>query len=70
MTDIARGTGSNPDLQRKAIQYLGVARQSREPRSCWPTIYQSSTDVDVKRRILRAFMVSGDRARVLAAATT
>ena len=33
-------------------------------------IYESSTDVDVKRRILRSFAVSGDRARVLAAATS
>ncbi len=33
-------------------------------------IYESSTDVDIKRRILRAFGVSGDRARVLAAATS
>ena len=31
MTDIARGTGSNPDLQRKAIQYLGHRRERREP---------------------------------------
>ena len=68
MTDIARGTGSNPDLQRKAIQYLGVAG-SPENRQLLADVYQSSTDVDVKRQVLRAYMVSGDRARVLAAAT-
>jgi hypothetical protein len=68
MTDIARGTGSNPDLQRKAIQYLGVAG-SAENRQVLADIYQSSTDVDVKRQILRSYMVSGDRARVMAAAT-
>jgi HEAT repeats/Tetratricopeptide repeat len=68
MTDIARGTGSNPDLQRKAIQYLGVAG-SAENRQLLADVYQSSTDVDVKRQVLRAYMVSGDRARVLAAAT-
>ena len=66
----SRAAASNPDLQRKAIQYLGVHGGAREPRSCWREIYQSSTDVDVKRQILRAFMVSGDRARVLAAATS
>jgi hypothetical protein len=68
MTDIARGIGSNPDLQRKAIQYLGVAA-SPENRQLLADVYQSSTDVDVKRQVLRAYMVSGDRARVLAAAT-
>jgi HEAT repeats len=64
----AKGTG-NPDLQRKAIQYLGV-NASRENRDALAQIYESSTDVDVKRRILRSFAISGDRARVLAAATT
>ena len=68
MTEIARGTGSNPDLQRKAIQYLGVAGNT-ENRQILADIYQSSTDVDVKRQILRAYMISGDRTRVLAAAT-
>ena len=33
-------------------------------------IYAASSDVDVKRQILRAYMVSGDRARVLSAATS
>ena len=69
MTDIARGTGRNPDLQRKAIQYLGVARQPREPPAARPRSTSPSTDVDVKRQMLRSYMVSGDRARVLAAAT-
>jgi hypothetical protein len=68
MTEIARGTGSNPDLQRKAIQYLGVAGNT-ENRQVLADIYQSSTDVDTKRQILRAYMISGDRTRVLAAAT-
>lgn len=67
MTDIARGN-ANPDLQRKAIQYLGI-NGSTENRQLLADIYQSSTDSDVKRQILRAYMVSGDRARVLAAAT-
>ena len=30
------GRGSNPDLQRKAIQYLGVNGRRRESRRCWP----------------------------------
>jgi len=64
----AKGNG-NPDLQRKAIQYLGV-NGTRENREALAQIYESSTDVDVKRRILRSFATSGDRARVLAAATS
>jgi len=57
----------NPDLQGKAIQYLGV-HGSRENRDILAEIYSSSKDIDVKRRILRSFGVAGDRARVLAAA--
>jgi HEAT repeat protein len=33
-------------------------------------IYAASTDVDIKRQILKAFMISGDRARVMTAAAT
>ena len=67
MTDIARGA-ANPDLQVKAIKYLGV-NATNENRQLLAEVYQSLTDVDIKRQILRAYIVSGDRARVLAAAT-
>lgn len=67
LAGIAKGAG-NPDLQRRAIQYLGT-NGTRENRELLADIYASSGDVDVKRRILRAFMVAGDRARVLAAAS-
>ena len=66
LANVARS--GNPDLQRRAIQYLGV-HGSRENRELLAQIYEGSTDIDVKRRILRSFGVSGDRARVLAAAT-
>ncbi|MEP7116182.1 MAG: HEAT repeat domain-containing protein [Acidobacteriota bacterium] len=66
LTDVARQ--GNPDLQRRAIDYLGV-HGSTENRVLLAELYQSSQDVDVKRRVLRAYMVSGDKARVLAAAT-
>ena len=68
MTTIARG-GSNPDLQMKAIQYIGM-QGSQPNRQLLGEIYTSSTDVDVKRQILRAYMMAGDRERVLAAATS
>ncbi len=67
LAGLAKGSG-NPDLQRRAIQYLGT-NGTRENRDLLAEIYASSNDVDVKRRILRSFMVAGDRARVLAAAT-
>ncbi len=66
LANIARA--GNPDLQRRAIQYLGV-HGGRENREILAQIYESSTDVDIKRRILRSFAVSGERSRVLAAAT-
>jgi HEAT repeat protein len=56
-----------PDLQYKAIQYLGI-HGGRESRAALADLYASSSDVDIKRRILRAFMVSGDKDRVLTAA--
>jgi HEAT repeat protein len=68
LTTVARG-GSNPDLQVKAIQYIGMTG-SQPARQVLGQIYVSSTDVDVKRQILRAYMMGNDRARVLEAATS
>jgi HEAT repeat protein len=65
---IAKG-GANPDLQEKAIQYIGMNGTTAN-RQLLSDVYQSSSDVALKRQVLRAFMLSGDRARVLAAATT
>ena len=53
-----------PELQSQAIQYLGVMG-GPESRAILAEVYTSSTDVDVKRRILRAFMVSGEKQRLL-----
>jgi hypothetical protein len=68
LTNFARGT-SNPDLQLKAIQYLGMMG-SQANRQLLGDIYSMSTDIEVKRQILRGFMMGGDRERVLAAATS
>ena len=68
LKDIARGT-STPELQSKAIQYLGVMGGA-ESRATLAEVYASSADVDVKRRILRAFMVAGEKQRLLTAAQT
>ncbi|MFN8061892.1 MAG: HEAT repeat domain-containing protein [Vicinamibacterales bacterium] len=67
LADTARGA-SNPELQRKAIEYLGVLG-NRENRELLAEIYKGATDIELKRRILRAFMVAGERPRLLAAAS-
>lgn len=67
LEDVARQ--GNPDLQRRAIDYLGI-NGTTENRIVLVEVYRTSPDVDVKRRVLRAYMVSGDRARVLEAATS
>jgi HEAT repeat protein len=59
--------GSNPDLQMKAINYLGVMG-SKENRQLLSDLYTGSNDPNVKRAILHAFMVSGDRDHLLQAA--
>ena len=68
LAEIAKGA-TQPDLQRKAIQYLGV-NATQDNRQLLADIYATSTDVSVKRQILRAYMVAGDRTRVVAAATS
>jgi HEAT repeat protein len=68
LRDLARGS-SGPELQSQAIQQLGVMG-GPESRAILAEVYTSSTDVDVKRRILRAFMVSGEKQRLFAAAQT
>jgi tetratricopeptide (TPR) repeat protein len=66
LLQIARG-GSGPDLQLKAIHYLGVMG-SKENRQVLADVYASSNDANVKRTVLRSFMVSGDRDHLLQAA--
>src|SRR5262249_44270167 len=48
--------GSNPDLQIKAIEYLGVSG-GREYLQILVDVYKSTNEIHVKRAILNAFMV-------------
>jgi HEAT repeat protein len=68
LKNIARGN-SMPELQNRAIDYLGQVG-GRESRATLAEIFAGSSDVDVKRRILRAFMVGGEKDRLLTAAQT
>ncbi|MEX2272787.1 MAG: HEAT repeat domain-containing protein [Vicinamibacterales bacterium] len=65
---IAKG-GANPDLQRKAIDYLAT-HSRRDGRSRLEEVYRANTDPDVRARVLRAYMSAGDRPRLLAVAQT
>lgn len=63
---VAKGN-STPELQSRAISYLGT-HGGRESRAVLAEVYGSTTDVDMKKRILRAFMVGGEKDRLLTAA--
>ncbi|HEX7706397.1 MAG TPA: HEAT repeat domain-containing protein [Thermoanaerobaculia bacterium] len=65
IADMARGK-SNPDMQKKAIRYLGMSG-SQQNRQALSEMYAAGSPA-IKEEVLRAFMISGDKARVLAAA--
>jgi hypothetical protein len=66
LANVAKG-GANPDLQLKAIRYLGVMNSPGNDQIL-EDAYRSSSDEAVKRAIIRSFMVSGNRARLAAIA--
>ncbi len=63
----AKGASSNPDLQMKAVEYLG-SFGSKESRAMLGDIYASVSDVAVKRAVLRGFMLAQDKERLFNAA--
>lgn len=63
---IAKGQ-SNPELQREAIKYLGLFGGSQS-RQIMAEVYASNPDTSVKRAILRAYMLGGDKEHLFAAA--
>jgi len=66
VVQFARG-GGNPDLQQKAVEYLGVYG-GKDNLQVLGEIYGSSNDPGLKRGILRSFMVGRDKDRLLNAA--
>jgi HEAT repeat protein len=61
--------GSNPDLQVMAIRQLGIAsRSSKNPTSPQELmeIYNAAKSDEVKRAVVQAFGMSGDRAALVA----
>jgi len=65
LTKIARG-GGNPDLQRRAVDYLG-SYGGKEIGSTMAEIYSSTTDAEVRRAVLGSYMQNKDKERLLAA---
>jgi HEAT repeat protein len=65
IADIARGR-ANPDLQKTAVKYIGI-HGGKKNNAVLSELYTSATD-DVKKEVLRAFMLSGDKERVYSAA--
>lgn len=61
--------GSRPELQSKALRYLGIAG-GETSKKMLAEVYASSNDIKIKKSILKAYMIAGDRGRVLALAKT
>lgn len=66
LADIARGK-VNPELQREAVKYLGVNGSDRNLQVL-SEIYASSAPVEIRKSVLKSFMIAGDKSRVLTAA--
>jgi HEAT repeat protein len=66
VTQYAKG-GGNPDLQLRAVEYVGTFR-SKEGQQTLASIYSSSSDPMLKRAVLRGYMMSRDTEHLMAAA--
>jgi hypothetical protein len=64
---IAQGQ-SNPDLQRKAVEYLGIFGGHRSA-NILASVYASSSDAAVKRAIIHSYMISGNKEQLFKLAT-
>jgi HEAT repeat protein/outer membrane protein assembly factor BamD (BamD/ComL family) len=62
IANVAKG-GADPDLQLRAVRYLG-AMGGAENRQVLDDVYRSTTDISIKRAVIRGFMTSGDRERL------
>jgi HEAT repeat protein len=66
LSDIARGS-TKPELQHKAIDYLGMMGND-ESRKELVAIYQTTSDKGLKSEILKGLMISGARGFLLTVA--
>ncbi|HEV7487516.1 MAG TPA: HEAT repeat domain-containing protein [Thermoanaerobaculia bacterium] len=56
-----------PDLRERAVRTLGILGGERS-RGVLSDIYNATTDINVKKSVLKSYMISGDRTRLLALA--
>lgn len=61
------GGQSNPDLQRKAVEYLGMFGGA-DSHKILADLYGKTADESIKRAILRSYMISGDKEDLFTAA--
>jgi HEAT repeat protein len=55
------------DLRERAVRTLGILGGERS-RAVLTDIYNATTDIDVKKSVLKSYMIAGDRTRLLALA--
>jgi hypothetical protein len=67
IADIARGT-TNPDVQKDAIRYLGISGGQKNAQLLAEIYASPNMTEEAKEEVLRAYMISGNKARVLEAA--
>jgi hypothetical protein len=65
IASVARGT-AHPELQSDAIKYLGIS--GKKNLALLGEVYQSTPNAEVKKEILRAYMVAGAKQPLFAAA--
>jgi HEAT repeat protein len=56
-----------PDLRQRAVRTLGILGGERS-RAVLTDIYNATNDVDVKKSVLKSYMIAGDRTRLLSLA--
>jgi hypothetical protein len=59
---VAQGQ-SNPDLQRKAVEQLGIFGGSRA-ENILANVYTTSSDPAVKRAVIQSYMISGNKEKL------
>jgi tetratricopeptide (TPR) repeat protein len=69
LEQIARGSG-NPDLQLRAISYMGEKRKEGRGVQVLAEVYAATNDVNVKRAILNSFGNNRDKDHLLQVAKT
>ncbi len=69
LANIARGN-ANPEIQEEAIRYLGIAGGQRNGQLLAEVYASPNAGTEVKGEVLKAWMISGNKARVLEAAKT